>query len=196
LSLNFKFRSRIVAAFHEGNRHLAHASGVEAPAGERSREEPGGASLVEPGVIHFVQDRDGEGHGRPVAQEGAFPSALSRALPAVSSVVGLRGGLGVLDTRSEKADQGLPDGLARFVDVVHGQLALVELPVLELSPDGVRDHVLDALGGGFGQRFDGCFDRVGEHHYAGLFGVWQPARVTKSDSRTDEGSRAFSTALR
>jgi len=72
-----------------------------------------------------------------------------------SAALGLRR---VLDAVTEEADERLADSLPRFVDVVHGQLALVELSVLDLAPYRVGDGVFDAFGRGLREELDG---RVG-----------------------------------
>jgi hypothetical protein len=59
----------------------------------------------------------------------------------------------VLDAGTDKAYEGSADSFAGFVDLTHRQLALVELAVLELRPDGAGDDVLDALGGRLLQDF-------------------------------------------
>ena len=56
--------------------------------------------------------------------------------------------LRVLDAGAEEAYEGLPDRLTRLVDIVHGEIALVELAIFELSLYGIGDDVLDALRGG------------------------------------------------
>src|ERR687885_199593 len=74
------------------------------------------------------------------------------------------GGFRVLDAGTEKADESLADRLSSLMDVVHVQLALVELPVLDLPPYRVCDDVLYALGCRLREGLDGRLDRVGEHH--------------------------------
>src|SRR5215210_4625188 len=103
----------------------------------------------------------------------AWDAALSGGVPGRLVGGGLIGGglRGVFDAGAEEAYEGLPDRLTRLVDVAHGEIALVELAVLELSPYGVGDDVLDALRGGLREGFDGRLHRVGEHQDAGLLGM-------------------------
>src|SRR5919112_1388839 len=82
-----------------------------------------------------------------------------------------RGGFRILDAGPEKADQRLADRLPRLMDIAHGQLALVELPILDLPSYGLGDYVFDALGCGLRERLNGGLDRVGEHHDSGLLGT-------------------------
>src|SRR5215211_1564681 len=88
-------------------------------------------------------------------------------------------GFRIFDARPEETYQRLADRLSRFVDVVHGQAAFVELAVLQLPTHGVGDHVLDALRGRLRQGLYGRFNGVGEHHDAGLFGLRQAAGVAE-----------------
>src|SRR5215210_6589983 len=78
---------------------------------------------------------------------------------------------GVLDAGTDKAYEGAADGFAGFVDLAHRQLALVELAVLELCPDGAGDDILDALWGWLLQGLHGGLDGVGEHQDAGLLAL-------------------------
>src|SRR5215212_3474580 len=59
----------------------------------------------------------------------------------------------------------------RLVDVVHGELALVELAVLEFPPYSVGDDVLYALRGGLREGLDGRLHGVREHQDPGLLGT-------------------------
>src|SRR5215210_4615774 len=86
---------------------------------------------------------------------------------------------GVLDAGADKAYEGAADGFAGFVDLAQRQLALVELAVIELCPDGAGDDVLDALWGWLLQGLHGGLDGVGEHQDAGLLALRARSGVTE-----------------
>src|SRR5215207_1785943 len=108
-------------------------------------------------------------------RSGGFCGLLRRLL----SVVGTFRGFRIFDARPEETYQRLADCLPRFVDVIHGQAALVELAGLQLSTYGVGDHVLDTLRGRLRQGLYGSFYGIGEHHDAGLSGLRQAAGVAE-----------------
>src|SRR5215212_1633326 len=120
----------------EGHGDLADSLEVEAQVGERSGEEAGGSFLVESVVAHLVQNGDWHGWVTPQVVSPCIWHSLARGL----SVVGIAGVFRVFDARPEETYQRLADGLPRFVDVVHGKPALVELAVLELPPDRIGHH--------------------------------------------------------
>src|SRR5215212_6176713 len=99
-------------------------------------------------------------------------AAVSGCVPGrlVGGLLGSRF-LGISDAGAEKADQGLADRLPRLVDVVHGELALVELAVLEFPPYSVGDDVLYALRCGLREGLDGRLHGVREHQDPGLLGT-------------------------
>src|SRR5215210_3404571 len=152
---------------YEGHRNLSHTFNVQVPGAHG-----GGAELGRPfggklSVVHLVQYGDGEGHR----------SSGGRVFGGTSLFAG--GCSGVLDARSDEPYDSFADSLAGLVDLAHRKLALVELAVLELGPDGAVDDVFDALWGRFLERLHGRLDRVGEHQDPGLLALRAGAGVAE-----------------
>ena len=80
----------------------------------------------------------------------------------------------------EDAREAVADGL----DVLEGEVAAVELAVLDLVHDDLADEVLEPRGGGPLERARGGLDRVGEHDHRGLLGRGRLARIGEIVSST------------